>query len=152
MIQPPDPEAYHALVWEIVCQIPAGRVSTYGQIASMIPPPEGWEPQQYDPVGARWVGGAMHAVPEGSGIPWQRVINSQGMVSIPKGRPGHAAQRALLEAEGVVFNERDRVDLRVYGWEGPPADWLSERGLLPPLLFNPPSPQDTDQAAQLTLF
>lgn len=150
MIQPPDPQAFYALVWEIVCQIPAGRVSTYGQIASMIPPPEGVEPPLYDRMGARWVGDAMRATPEGSGIPWQRVINSRGQISLPAGSVGADLQRALLEMEGIVFDEQSRVDLRLYGWEGPPAKWLAEHGLLPPFSFRPP--EDADQGTQLSLF
>jgi methylated-DNA-protein-cysteine methyltransferase-like protein len=51
-------------------------------------------------------------------VPWQRVINSQGKVSL---RPGGAAtnQRQLLESEGVIFDEHDRVDLNIYAWVGP---------------------------------
>ena len=149
-LQPPDPQAFYALVWEIVRQIPAGRISTYGQIASMIPPPQGVEPPLYDRMSARWVGDAMRATPEGSGIPWQRVINSRGQISLPAGSAGADVQRALLEREGIVFDEQSRVDLRLYGWEGPSAEWLAERGLLPPFSFRPP--EDTGQGMQLSLF
>jgi methylated-DNA-protein-cysteine methyltransferase related protein len=61
-------------------------------------------------------------------VPWQRVINSQGKVSLRPGT-GKEKQRQLLEEEGVIFDARDRVDLMVYGWSGPSADWLHERGL-----------------------
>lgn len=150
MIYPPDPQAFYALVWEIVRQIPAGCVSTYGQIASMIPPPEGVEPPLYDRMGARWVGDAMRATPEGSDIPWQRVINSRGQISLPAGSAAADLQRALLEGEGIAFDEQGRADLLRYGWEGPPAAWLAEHGLLPPFSFRPP--QDGEQGAQLNLF
>jgi methylated-DNA-protein-cysteine methyltransferase-like protein len=50
-------------------------------------------------------------------VPWQRVINSQGKVSLRSGGGG-AHQRELLEAEGVIFDERDRVDLKIYAWSG----------------------------------
>jgi hypothetical protein len=63
-------------------------------------------------------------------VPWQRVINSQGKISL---RPGGNQQRLLLEGEGVEFDEHDRVDLKRFRWEGPPDDWLKARNLwLPP--------------------
>ena len=60
----------------------------------------------------------MGAVPDGSDVPWQRVINSRGMISFPPGSPGAVLQRALLEDEGVIFDAKGRVNLKVYGWEG----------------------------------
>ncbi len=129
MWNPPDPERYFWLVWLIVRQIPAGQVSTYGQIAAMIPPPEGVLPPDYDRLGARWVGTAMNNTPPGEGIPWQRVINSQGKISP---RPGAERQRTLLEAEGVVFDDKDRVDFVAVGWNGPDEAWLQQNGLHPP--------------------
>ena len=117
-ISPPNQVLYREKVWEIARMIPEGKVATYGQIAALIPPPEGMNLKEYDAFGPRWVGGAMAACP--SDVPWQRVINSQGKVSLrPSGGGEH--QRELLEAEGVVFNDRDRVDLIKYGWEGPSA-------------------------------
>jgi methylated-DNA-protein-cysteine methyltransferase-like protein len=126
---PSNRAVFNALVWEIVRQIPAGKVSTYGQIAAMIPPPQDMTQHDYGAFGARWVGGAMAACPEG--VPWQRVINSQGKISFRRGE-GHNVQRQLLESEGVEFDERERVNLAVYGWSGPPEDWLKAHGLLPP--------------------
>ena len=58
----------------------------------------------------------MAACPEG--VPWQRVINSQGKISLRRGT-GPQIQRELLEAEGIEFDERERVDLKRYGWAGP---------------------------------
>lgn len=113
---PPERMAYFEKVWEIVRQIPPGRVSTYGRIAAYIPAPEGMSEQAYQVRGPRMVGGAMAACPEN--VPWQRVINAQGKVSLRQGGGGEG-QRALLEAEGVEFDDKDRVDLRVYLWEGP---------------------------------
>lgn len=126
---PPDPKAYNALVWEIVRQIPPGRVSTYGQIAAMIPSPQGWNLREYEAASPRWVGGAMAACPDG--VPWQRVINSQGKISLRRGG-GPEIQRQLLEAEGVSFDDRGRVDFDLYGWEGPSEAWLKEKNLIPP--------------------
>ena len=101
-------EAFFRQVYDLVRQIPAGRVATYGQIALYLG----------NPQGARTVGWAMRAAPED--VPWQRVINSQGRIS-ERGRPPDDVvhQRALLESEGIVFSREGRVDLRVYQWEGP---------------------------------
>lgn len=126
---PPDRIEYYTQVWEITRQIPAGRVSTYGFIARFIPPPAGVEPGNYAAWGARWVGGAMAACPVD--VPWQRVINSQGKISLGKGSGG-VTQRHLLESEGVTFDERDRVDLTRFGWDGPSRDWLKAHGLSVP--------------------
>ncbi|HEX7975237.1 MAG TPA: MGMT family protein [Anaerolineales bacterium] len=113
---PPDPLAFNAQVWEIVRQIPSGTVATYGQIAGLIPTPQGISTRDYGAFGARWVGGAMAACPPD--VPWQRVINSQGQISLRRGG-GHIRQRQLLEDEGVVFDERERVNLAHFGWKGP---------------------------------
>ena len=111
-VSPPGREAFNQQVWALVRQVPAGKVCTYGQFASLIPPPAGMDPKSYHAFAPRWVGGAMAACPED--VPWQRVINAQGKVSL--GRQGGAVQRELLEAEGVTFDDRGRVDLRRYGW------------------------------------
>jgi len=113
---PPNRMAYYNQVWELVRQIPVGKVATYGQIAALLPPAPGIEPADYQAWGARWVGGAMAACPDD--VPWQRVINSQGKISQ---RPGGGAlrQRQLLEEEGVAFDPGGRVDLDRFGWPGP---------------------------------
>ena len=119
---PPDPIIFNNRVWEVVRQIPAGKVATYGQIARMIPPPEGVAAKSYLSLGPRWVGGAMAACPDD--VPWQRVINSKGEISP---RPGADEQRRLLEEEGVEFDVRDRVYLKVFGWKtksGSAQPWL----------------------------
>jgi methylated-DNA-protein-cysteine methyltransferase-like protein len=120
---PPERDFFNAQVWELVQQIPVGRVSTYGQIAALIPPPAGMSEQDYKAWGARWVGGAMAACPEG--VPWQRVINSQGKISLRPGG-GSQRQRELLEAEGIVFDERERVDMKRFGWSGPARNQNSD--------------------------
>jgi methylated-DNA-protein-cysteine methyltransferase related protein len=109
---PPDPIIFNNQVWEIVRQVPPGKVTTYGQIARMIPPPGDMPQRSYDAFGPRWVGGAMAACP--GDVPWQRVINSKGEISL---RPGAEEQRHLLEEEGVEFNARGRVDLARFGWK-----------------------------------
>jgi methylated-DNA-protein-cysteine methyltransferase-like protein len=124
---PPNPKAYQATVWEIARQVPPGKVTTYGQIAAMIPPPGTLTLKDYEAFGARWVGGAMAACPDD--VPWQRVINAQGKISP---RPGAERQRPLLEEEGVSFDERDKIDFDRYGWNGPDPEWCHARGLFPP--------------------
>ena len=115
-ISPPKREEFNHRVWALVRQIPSGKVSTYGQIAALLPPPPGMDPKSYLAFAPRWVGGAMANCPQD--VPWQRVINSQGKVSLRLGCGG-AHQRELLEAEGVEFDERERVDLKRYAWDGP---------------------------------
>lgn len=124
---PSDRIAYFELVWKFVRQIPPGKVSTYGRVAAYIPPPKGMSIRAYEVRGARMVGGAMAACPEN--VPWQRVINSQGKVSLREGGGGEA-QRELLMSEGVVFDSKDRIDLKVYLWDGPTEEWLVENGFL----------------------
>lgn len=95
-------------IYRLVLRIPRGRVMTYGQIARLLE-------DRYSP---RLVGWAMHATPQdGRNIPWHRVINSKGGVSTGRvilQEPD--LQRWLLEAEGVVFNERGHCDLSIYQW------------------------------------
>jgi methylated-DNA-protein-cysteine methyltransferase related protein len=111
---PPNPKAYAEQVYAIVATIPRGKVMTYGQVASMIQPPLEVQPDTYVKLSPRWVGSAMAQAPDS--VPWQRVINSQGKISLRPGL-GSVAQRQLLEQEGIVFDERERVDLKRYGWK-----------------------------------
>jgi len=93
-------------IYAVVRRIPRGRVSTYGQIASLAGLPGH----------ARQVGYALHALPDASRVPWHRVINAQGRVS-PRADPGwDDVQRQLLEAEGVAFDDAGRVSLSRYAW------------------------------------
>jgi methylated-DNA-protein-cysteine methyltransferase-like protein len=111
---PPNVSRFNAAVWDIVRRIPFGRVASYGQIAKLVGLPEGVDVETYRAFGARWVGAAMSACPPD--VPWQRVLNAKGEISL-KGD----AQRRLLEAEGVQFDAKGRVDLKRFGWEGPDA-------------------------------
>lgn len=103
-------------VWDLVCQIPPGRVATYGQIAEILESPRA----------ARTVGWALHALPEGASVPWHRVINQVGTISTSRHPRGCGEQRYLLEREGVQFDQQGRVDLQIYGWDGPPPCLLRE--------------------------
>jgi methylated-DNA-protein-cysteine methyltransferase-like protein len=144
---PPDPTTFNAVVWNIVRQIPSGIVSTYGQIASMIPPPPEVESEDYDRYGAIWVGKAMNAVSatDDKTIPWQRVINSQGGISLPEGSNAAAQQRIRLQAERVTFEKNGRVNLNTYGWDGPDEAWLREHRLLTPRPLKKPKSENPDQ-------
>jgi len=97
-------EGLHQRIHRVVSRIPLGRVATYGQIARLAGLPGQ----------ARLVGYAMHAVPAGSNIPWQRVVNAKGEISIP-GENGKR-QRGLLEREGVRFDARGRIPLATFQW------------------------------------
>jgi methylated-DNA-protein-cysteine methyltransferase-like protein len=77
------------------------------------------------PHAARTVGWAMHGISEGSNVPWWRVLNSKGCISLTGGQWA-AIQRELLEAEGVEFDERGCVDLERFGWEGLPWHEIAE--------------------------
>lgn len=96
-------DAPFAKVWALVNKIPAGRVTTYGDLSRAIH-------GRLTPVGVGW---AIRAAQEGA-IPWHRVINAKGAVSTDGETPG--LQRSMLEAEGVRFDELGRVDLTRYGW------------------------------------
>jgi len=126
-IPPSARDDFYQTVWEISRMIPPGKVSTYGQIASYIPLPPGVLPEDYRTNRARWVGFAMAACPPD--VPWQRVINAQGKISTRKGADN---QRRLLEAEGVEFDQREKIDLSRFGWQGPPVEWLRQHGLSAP--------------------
>ena len=95
---------YREGVYEIVRQIPAGKVTTYGQLAIILG--EGYT--------ARTVGYVMHGA--GEGVPWQRVINSQGKCSTGRLTIPMNLQQELLEAEGVVFNDKGKCDLSNFQW------------------------------------
>ena len=99
---PKSPSGY-APVHAAVRGIPPGRVSTYGRIAALIGRPRA----------ARFVGYAMHRCPPG--LPWHRVINAQGRISLPADSTAGIAQRRRLEAEGIVFIGA-RIDLDRYAW------------------------------------
>jgi len=102
----PSGERYE-WIYAVVRRIPYGRVATYGQIAALA----GFPGQ------ARQVGYALHSLPEGSEVPWQRVINARGEVSLRSEAGWEHYQRHLLAEEGVVFNDSGRVDLDRYRWE-----------------------------------
>jgi methylated-DNA-protein-cysteine methyltransferase-like protein len=97
-------------IWRAARRIPYGRVATYGQIAALA-----GHPRQ-----PRLAGYAMRHAPEGSRIPWHRVINAKGEISrrAPSILSGEEnLQRVLLEREGVEFDHAGRIDLRRCQWK-----------------------------------
>lgn len=93
----------HERIFAVVRRIPPGRVATYGQIARLVGRPRA----------ARQIGYALHRCPPG--LPWHRVINAQGRISLPADSTSGLAQRRRLIEEGVVFIG-GRVDLARHGW------------------------------------
>lgn len=134
MWYPPN-ETFFETVWRIVARIPMGKVSTYGQIASMIPLAEA----THHRLAPRWVGTALRQIPDDLTIAWHRVINSQGKISLPDTQGEQ--QRRLLESEDIVFDQSGKIDLRQYGWLGPDERWLKEQQLLAPIQLGLPPQQ-----------
>ena len=94
--------------YDVVRRIPPGRVATYGQVAA----------EAGLPGRARQVGYAMAALPNGSDVPWHRVVNARGEVSRRSGGTAfEQIQRVLLEAEGVRFSAHGRIDLSQFRWD-----------------------------------
>ena len=101
--------------YEVIRRIPEGQVATYGQIAILAG----------SPGRARQVGYALNVLNDET-IPWQRVINSQGMISKRADPIFESIQRELLEAEGVRFDKNGRVSLARFQWN--PNDFRSRTG------------------------
>ena len=101
----PERPPLYQRIYEMVRQIPPGKVATYGQIARLV---GGCTP--------RMVGFSMAALQEGTDVPWQRVINYKGKISPHGFGYGSALQRQILEEEGVVFDLEGKVDFNAFGW------------------------------------
>lgn len=92
-------------VVKVIKKIPRGKVATYGQIAALAG----------NPRGARQVAWVLHSASDKEKLPWQRVINSAGTISLPRMR-GYELQKALLVKEDVKFDGKDGVDLTRFQW------------------------------------
>ncbi|MBI5466128.1 MAG: MGMT family protein [Candidatus Kerfeldbacteria bacterium] len=117
MTQAPDNSAdnFYQAVYKLVRRIPPGYVATYGQIVALLGKPRG----------ARLVGWALRSCP--ADVPWQRVINHRGMISIENLNAPKELQAQLLKAEGIKVSFSDNnfwVKLEQYLWD-------AERPLLP---------------------
>lgn len=111
-----DAASKYRRIYTIVRQIPSGKVATYGDVAALAALPGQ----------ARLVGYALHALPPLTDVPWQRVINAKGGISI--GRACYGAdlqQRRLLEEEGIVFKPDGTVSLEHYRWRPSPLELTS---------------------------
>lgn len=107
-VSPPErkPPSFYDRVYALVRQVPRGSVVTYGQVAVLLG----------SPTAARAVGYALNALPAENDVPWWRVINQKGAISLKNRGSNADLQRALLEHEGLVFREDGRCDLRRYRW------------------------------------
>lgn len=107
---------FYEQVYQVVQRIPAGKVTSYGRIAQMIGRPRA----------ARVVGYALGALRDADSqapytsqtVPWQRVVNSQGKITIHNREASANVQARLLRAEGVVVSDKLLVDLDLFLWEG----------------------------------
>ncbi|WP_439887623.1 MGMT family protein [Pseudomonas sp. MBLB4123] len=98
-------QARREALYLALAQVPSGKVVSYGQLAELAGLGRA----------ARWVGRTLGQLPEGSSLPWHRVIAAGGRLSLPAGSPSGAEQRARLRAEGVAIRQ-ERVDIRRHGW------------------------------------
>lgn len=104
-------ESMYGRIYRTVRMIPPGRVASYGQIARIA-----------GRCSPRNVGYAMASVPAETDVPWHRVVNSRGMISVRSSGSECSAQRQLLEGEGIVFGPSGKISLKKYGWQGPGPD------------------------------
>jgi methylated-DNA-protein-cysteine methyltransferase-like protein len=97
-------------IYAMVRRVPPGKVVTYGRVAELV-----------GGCSARMVGYAMAAHTRGHipDVPWQRVNNAKGQISVHGDGVGNAMQRVILEEEGVEFDANDRIDFTRFGWSGP---------------------------------
>jgi len=96
----------YAKIYAVVRRIPRGRVATYGQVAELA----GFPGQ------ARQAGYALHALPVSTTVPWHRVLNARGTVSV-RASGDSLSQRLLLEREGIRFDAAGRIALARYRWQ-----------------------------------
>lgn len=108
-MKPPRPTRHESTgydrIYAVIRRIPRGRVATYGQVAALAGLPGN----------ARRVGYALHALSSATALPWQRVVNARGAISLDPGSSG-LTQRLLLEKEGVTFDARGRIALTRFRW------------------------------------
>lgn len=99
------PSTFSIKAITIIKSIPAGKVATYGQVAA----------HAGNPRAARQVVRILHTSSRKEELPWHRIVNRQGKISLKPGR-GYEIQRQLLQAEGIVFDDRDRIDFQRFLW------------------------------------
>lgn len=102
----PEDASFSQRVFHVVAAIPYGKVTTYGEVAQLAGSPRA----------ARQVGGVLRRLPEGTTLPWHRVINGHGQIS-QRGEAFQRQRQALL-AEGINAGPHITVDFQLYGWHG----------------------------------
>lgn len=100
----PVADSFRQRVFHVVAAIPYGQVATYGDIAQLIGSPRA----------ARQVGGVLKRLPEGSALPWHRVINRYGQISLTG--DDYLRQKKALVAEGICIDATGRINLQQYRW------------------------------------
>ena len=100
-----DNEAKRESIWQVVHMIPNGKVATYRQVAALAGLPQA----------ARFTGTSLKNLPTTSTIPWHRVINAQGKISLPRNSPSYKKQLQRLKEEGVIIRN-GKVTLKDYQW------------------------------------
>lgn len=98
-------DSFRQRIFQILAAIPYGSVTTYGEVAQLAGSPRA----------ARQVGGVLKRLPEGSKLPWHRVINRLGEISLTG--DDLSRQRRALEAEGIEVSREGKVDLKRYRWK-----------------------------------
>jgi methylated-DNA-protein-cysteine methyltransferase-like protein len=93
-------------IYDIVREIPRGRVATYGQIAELAGIPR--QPRR--------IGYALSALPPESNVPWHRVINAKGEISLRSAGGSERVQKRLLKQEGILFDRNGKVPLGQFRW------------------------------------
>lgn len=96
---------FHETVIDIIKKIPRGKVASYGQIAAYAG----------NPRAARQVVRTLHSSSRKEGLPWHRVINSKGRISLKPGY-GYEIQKERLQKEGIKFDLQDTIDLKRFLW------------------------------------
>lgn len=97
-------DSFPRRVWQIVAAIPEGCVTTYGEVARLAGSPRA----------ARQVGGVLKRLPEGSMLPWHRVVNRSGTISLTG--PDLQRQRQALLMEGIQVSGKGKIDMQKYRW------------------------------------
>lgn len=102
---PASAEGRRAALYLVLAQIPAGKVTSYGELAALAGLGRA----------ARWVGRTLSQLPHDTRLPWHRVLGAGGRLSLPAGSPSGDEQRARLRSEGLTISN-NRVDMRRHGW------------------------------------
>jgi methylated-DNA-protein-cysteine methyltransferase related protein len=101
------PNGIYSKIYAVIRRIPEGKIATYGQVSKMAGLPNG----------ARQVGYALHNLSGDSDVPWHRVVNREGRISLPPESPSSSLQKALLESEGIEFDPDGVIPLKRYQWK-----------------------------------